>query len=93
MSDKQIRLRKAHCAQRSFEYHLCELRLDVERGVPVKHLWVRVELLEELVEKTGGSVLTEAYRVALGDVKKLVVLRAERIRKAQRKTKLEIVTT
>lgn len=91
-NNKQIRIAHEHCAQRSFEFHLCELRRDMTRGVPVKHLWVRVELLEELVERTGGSVLTERYRVALCEAKKHVALRAERHRACHRKTRLGAVT-
>lgn len=91
MSHKQLTLRKEHCAQQSFEFHLCELRRDIEMGVPVRHLWVRVELLEELVEKTGGSLVTEHYRLGLCEVKKLVVLRDERQRQNRRRARLEAV--
>jgi len=66
MSSKSIRLRQQETAQRSFEHHLCELQVDISRGVPVRHLWVRVELLEELVGKTGGTLVTEIYREKLG---------------------------
>jgi len=92
MSQKQVHLKRAHCAQKSFEHHLFELRVDLKCGVSVKHLWVRVELLEELVERTGGTVLTEAYRVALADVKKMVALRAHVERRNRNKSKLEVVT-
>lgn len=92
MSGKHVRIRKAHCAQRAFEYHIGELHIDLGHGTAVKHLWVRIELLEELVERTGGTVLTEAYRVALADAKKAVALRAHIERRNRRKSKLEVVT-
>lgn len=91
MSAKHLELRRLDCAQRSFEHHLFELRQDMNRGVPVRHLWVRVELLEELVERTGGSLVTEAYRVRLCEMKKCVALRALRHRGLRRETKLKEV--
>lgn len=77
MSDLHRRVRLQYQAQREFEKHLAALHDDLGLRVPVRFLELRVQLLEQLVEQTGGSRLTTAYRVQLSDVKKLVALRAQ----------------
>jgi hypothetical protein len=71
------RIRAEEKARREFESEAYELQKDLGLRVPVRHLKVRVRLLEVLVEQTGGTVLTEHYRVLLADLSKAVALRAE----------------
>lgn len=80
MSHLHQRLRNQEKVQREFEAHAYELQKDLGLRVPVRFLHVRVRLLEELVEKTGGSLVTEHYRMLLCDLKKAVALRAEKRR-------------
>lgn len=77
MSDLHRRVRLQYQAQREFEKHLAALHDDLGLRVPVRFLELRVQLLEELVEKTGGSLLTTAFRVHLADAKKAVALRSQ----------------
>ena len=76
-----IRLRNQERAQREFENEAYELQRDLGLRAPVRFLWVRVRLLELLVEQTGGSLVTEHYRVLLADLAKAVTLRAEQSRR------------
>lgn len=78
-------------AQREFEEHAREMQQDLGTRVPVRWLEVRVRLLEELVEKTGGCLLTEHYRVTLADLKKAVALRAEECRRRTSRSSLHVV--
>ena len=82
MSTLHVRLRDQEKAQREFTEHLCALHADLGMRVPVRFLDLRVRLLEELVEKTGGSLVTEHFRLKLADLKKQVALRAEERRRS-----------
>lgn len=82
MSELHIRLREQEKSCREFESELKALYDDLGLRVPVKFLELRVRLLEQLVEKTGGSLRTQDYRVSLAGAKKCVALRAE-ARRAQ----------
>jgi hypothetical protein len=77
MSELHRRIRLQHKACLDFEKNLAALHDDIGLRVPVRFLELRVCLLEELVEKTGGSLLTTGYRVQLSGAKKLVALRAQ----------------
>lgn len=79
-------------AQKAFEKNSRELEQDIGMRVPVRFLELRVALMEELVEKTGGSVLTTHYRVTLSDLKKRVTLRSEEHRRHTSRTSLRVVT-
>lgn len=65
------------------EVQLLELRWDLLNGAPMRALKCRVELIEELVERTGGTEATLKYRERLGQLKKLVVLRENGLRRAR----------
>lgn len=82
MSGLHVRLRDQEKARREFVEHLCALHADLGMRVPVRFLDVRVRLLEELVEKTGGSLVTEHFRMKLGELKKQVAIRAEQRRRS-----------
>lgn len=84
MSRLHVRLREQEKACREFAAEMLELHRDIDLRVPVRFLQVRVRLLEMLVEQTGGSLLTQDFRVALADAKKRVVLRAEERRSNSR---------
>jgi hypothetical protein len=77
MSALHVRLREQEKAQREFEENARELEQDIGLRIPARWLAVRVRLLEKLVEETGGSLVTEHYRVRLSDLKKRVALHAE----------------
>jgi len=78
MSSIHAKILREARAIRAFENHAAELEQELARGIaPVEQMRLRVEILEEHIENTGGSVLTEHYRVALSELKKRVVLRAE----------------
>ena len=81
MSHLHQRLRQQEKVQREFEAQAYELQQDLGLRVPVRFLKLRVRLLEELVEKTGGSLVTEHYRVLLADLSEAVALRAEETRR------------
>jgi len=70
------KIRKEARAQQAFQKHIVLLRIDMsQRAVARRHLDCRVELLEQLVEQTGGSQLTDIYRTQLATLKRQVVLR------------------
>jgi hypothetical protein len=72
-SEKQ---RKEALAQREFQKHIVLLKIDLGlHNVPRRYLDCRVQLLELLVEQTGGSQLTDAFRLQLAALKKQVALR------------------
>jgi hypothetical protein len=77
MSDLHRRIRLQHKASQEFERNLAALHDDLGLRVPVRFLELRICLLEQLVEQTGGSLLTTGYRVQLSDAKKAVALRAQ----------------
>jgi hypothetical protein len=75
MSLMHAKILRESRAIRAFENHAAKLELELAAGVaPVEQMRLRVELLEEHIENTGGSVLTQHYRVALSELKKRVVL-------------------
>lgn len=84
MSRLSIRAREQEKACREFATQMLELHQDIDLRVPVRFLLLRVKLLEVLVEQTGGSLLTQDFRVALGEAKKRVALRAEERRSNSR---------
>lgn len=65
-----------HVAQQRFERNIQLLQLELRMGTPRRHLDVLVELLEILVDQTGGSALTEVYRVQLSEAKRVVAGRS-----------------
>ena len=75
MKLEQIRKERRACER--FEYHIEQLRLAIARQQePRLYLELRVELLEQLVEQTGGTQLTEMYRAQLAYNKGLVARQA-----------------
>lgn len=73
---KLWQIRKERKACERFEHHIEGLRLALARQQePRFYLGLRVELLEELVEQTGGTTLTESYRAQLAFLKQMVALR------------------
>jgi hypothetical protein len=91
VSSQHQQLRAQWRAQTEFEQQAQELSKDLGSTTPVRHLWVRVRLLELLVEQTGGNTLTEAYRVVLSDLKKQVSLRAVTSRRSRSSSNLHVV--
>jgi len=68
--------RKENAAQQAFRKHIVLLKIDMSQpSVARRHLDCRVELLEQLVEQTGGSQLTDTFRVQLAALKRQVALR------------------
>ncbi len=73
MSEKQ---RRESAAVRSFQKHIVLLKIDLGiQNVMRRHLDCRVELLEQLVEQTGGSTLTDCFRGQLATLKRQVAMR------------------
>lgn len=73
MSEKQ---RKEASATRAFQKHIVLLKIDLgQQNLARRHLDCRVELLEQLVEQTGGSILTDTFRTQLATLKRQVALR------------------
>lgn len=75
MSALHVRLREQEKACREFERESAALRLDLGLRVPRRFLDVRVRLLEVLLERTGGNLMTEGYRTTLSELKRSVALR------------------
>jgi hypothetical protein len=71
---KLWQMRKERRACQRFERHIESLGLALARGEARFYLDLRVELLEALVEQTGGSELTERYRSRLAVSKAKVAL-------------------
>jgi hypothetical protein len=70
------KMRKEAIAVRSFQKHLVLLKIDLgQKNVMRRHLDCRVELLEHLVEQTGGTIVTQLFREQLAGLKKQVTLR------------------
>lgn len=65
------------------EVQLLELRFDLLGGAPMRALKCRVELIEELVEKTGGTMVTMMYRERLAELKKKVALREQELKRSR----------
>lgn len=76
MSAKSVEVRRQHKAEQEIEQQLALIRIDLRmRGVARRHLDCRVRLVEVLLDQCGGSLLTVAQRVRLGELKRLVALR------------------
>lgn len=72
-------------AQKAFEVHARRLTRELESGLtPLEYLELRVELLEQYVEQTGGNLLTQEYRLMLADLKKGVALQTDKRRSKAR---------
>lgn len=91
MSGLHQRIWKQQKASREFEQEALALQQDIGIRVPVRFLELRVRLLEKLVEETGGTLLTQNYRLLLADLKKAVVIRAEHLQLARRGTSLRVM--
>jgi hypothetical protein len=81
VSTQSIRRRELERYTNRTEVQLLELRWDIISGAPVRALKCRVELIEELVEKTGGTIATLRYRERLAELKKKVVLREHELKR------------
>lgn len=92
MSSLHIRLREQEKAIREFREQALELEKDIGMRVPVRFLDVRVRLLEELIEKTGGSLVTQSGRDWLCELKKRVALRTESQRRSLSGSNLKVVS-
>jgi hypothetical protein len=88
---EMVILRQQWRAQKEFEEQAVELQRDLGTATPARHLWVRVRLLEVLVEQTGGNTLTDNFRLILSDLKKAVSLRAVASRCARSSSNLHVV--
>lgn len=78
MSDASIRMRREFRAREDFKDVLQQLKLELSLNMPLRILKVYVRYLEDLVERTGGSELTAAYRVDLCAVKKDIANRGRK---------------
>jgi hypothetical protein len=83
LSEQSIKRRELARYENRTEVQLLELRWDLLNGAPPRALKCRVELIEELVEKTGGTLATLAYRERLAELKKKVVLREHQLRRSR----------
>lgn len=81
MSTRSIQQREFERYTNRTEVQLLELRFDLLGGAPIRALKCRVELIEELVEKTGGTIVTLLYRERLSELKKKVVLREQEMKR------------
>jgi hypothetical protein len=67
-----------HIAARKFEDIMARLRLElrIEKPCPsLRHLQIYIDYLEYLVERTGGTAETEAFRTELAEVKREIAAR------------------
>jgi hypothetical protein len=79
MANLHQRLLREARAQREFEHHARRLTHEIETGVAaLEHLHLRVQVLELLLEQTGGNLLTDQYREMLCDLKRGLQLLTER---------------
>lgn len=83
MSTRSIQRRELERYTNRTEVQLLELRFDLLNGAPMRALKCRVELIEELVEKTGGTMVTMMYRERLAELKKKVVLREQELKRSR----------
>ena len=67
-----FRIYARHQALKDFERYVRELNCELLKQAPRKYLDVYVRLLEELVEKTGGSQATHECRAKLITLKAMV---------------------
>lgn len=66
---------KRHVAALAFERNAGKLRIELSLGTPRRHLDVLVELLQALLEETGGTLLTAQYRAELAELREQVARR------------------
>ena len=66
---------REHKAQARFERNMQLLDLELTLGTARRHLDVLVELLEQLVEQCGHSLLADSYRTELRHAKNRVLTR------------------
>jgi hypothetical protein len=64
-----------HRAQQRFQRNMQLLDLELTMGTARRHLDVLVELLEQLVEQCGHSLLSDGYRSELAHAKRRVASR------------------
>jgi hypothetical protein len=68
-----IRQHREARARARFEHHLRRLELELAMGSPRRYLDPLVELLELLIERTGGNLYTAGYRQKLALAKARVL--------------------
>jgi hypothetical protein len=67
---------REHHAQKLFEKTAGQLRIDLQLGVARRHLDVSVTLLDYVLPDCGATLLTEAYRKELAELRQQVQARA-----------------